>query len=186
MESERIALELIDVLQAMKIPYMIVGSLSSNAYGIARSTHDADFVVELGSASVNDIVERLGAGYTFDRQMSFESITGTLRYRIRHEQAAFTLELFLLSEDAHDRERFKRRRIEQVAERSVYLPTPEDVLITKLRWSKRGARQKDVDDIRSVLRVQTAVNLDLPYIRNWCDQHDTRELFEKLLIDSQV
>jgi len=31
-------------LNSMNIPYMLVGSLSSSAYGIERSTKDADFV----------------------------------------------------------------------------------------------------------------------------------------------
>ncbi len=37
----------IEALEACEIPYMLVGSYSSNAYGIARSTQDADFVIEL-------------------------------------------------------------------------------------------------------------------------------------------
>jgi hypothetical protein len=34
----------IDAFEACGIPYMLVGSYASNAYGIARSTQDADFV----------------------------------------------------------------------------------------------------------------------------------------------
>jgi hypothetical protein len=181
MEAETVAFEVVDALEALTVPYMIVGSLSSNAYGMARSTHDADFVIELGEHTAGEIVQRLGPGYDLDPQMSFESITATLRYRIRHRDSAFTAELFLLSDDPHDQERFKRRRHEQVGNRLVFLPTPEDVIVTKIRWSKRGARQKDVNDVRSVLRVQTGANLDLSYIRHWCDRHGTRDLFEQLL-----
>jgi predicted nucleotidyltransferase len=32
-------------LEGAGIPYMLVGSYSSNMYGVARSTQDADFVV---------------------------------------------------------------------------------------------------------------------------------------------
>jgi hypothetical protein len=60
------------------------------------------------------------------------------------------------------------------------VPTAEDVVVTKLRWSKHGQRAKDVDDVKNVLRVQ-AGGLDLPYIRHWCDLHGTRDLFERLL-----
>jgi hypothetical protein len=62
----------------------------------------------------------------------------------------------------------------------VSLPMPEDVIITKLRWSKQGKRHKDVEDVAGVIAVQREV-LDLPYIRHWCDQHGTRELFDRLL-----
>jgi hypothetical protein len=39
---------LLDAMNACDLDYMIVGSFSSNAYGEARSTKDADFVVRLG------------------------------------------------------------------------------------------------------------------------------------------
>jgi hypothetical protein len=57
-------------------------------------------------------------------------------------------------------------------------------IITKLRWSKQGRRQKDVQDVEDVLKVQTG-KLDLPYIRQWADVHGTRELFEKLMVEIQ-
>lgn len=56
-------------------------------------------------------------------------------------------------------------------------------MVTKLRWSLRGQRDKDVDDVRNVLALQ-AGKLDLAYIRSWCDQHGTRSLFEQLFAQS--
>jgi hypothetical protein len=53
-------------------------------------------------------------------------------------------------------------------------------VITKLRWSKGGNRSKDVTDVEQILAVRST-ELDLPYIRHWCDQHATRDLFERLL-----
>ncbi len=37
---------LLDRMNEIGVDYMIVGSFSSNAYGIARATKDADFVVQ--------------------------------------------------------------------------------------------------------------------------------------------
>ena len=64
--------------------------------------------------------------------------------------------------------------------RPVWLPTAEDVVVTKLRWSKGGKRAKDLEDVKNVLAVQRG-KLDLNYIRQWCDQHGTRQLLEQLL-----
>jgi len=46
-------------LNDLSIPYMVVGSFSTNFYGIPRSTHDADFVAELGEGDL----ARLAAGW---------------------------------------------------------------------------------------------------------------------------
>lgn len=174
----------IDALENLRIPYMTVGSFSSNVYGKPRSTKDADFVVEFGDIPVGSLVNRLGPEFEFDSQMSFETVTSTTRYRFRHRATAFMIEIFLLSEDPYDRERFARRVVGDLQGRTAFVQTAEDVVIQKLRWSRHGNRQKDVEDVRGVLAVQ-AGHLDLDYIRRWCDQHDTRSLFEELLLESR-
>lgn len=37
----------LDAIEQLGLPYMIVGSLSANAYGVPRATQDADIVVAL-------------------------------------------------------------------------------------------------------------------------------------------
>jgi hypothetical protein len=60
-------------------------------------------------------------------------------------------------------------------ERLIWLPTPEDVIIMKLRW----ARVRDKDDVRAVMGVQ-GDRLDWGYIEGWCDRHGTRALLEEI------
>ncbi|HYO09857.1 MAG TPA: hypothetical protein VER17_12875 [Tepidisphaeraceae bacterium] len=173
----------VDALEALNIPYMVVGSFSTNVYGSPRSTKDADFVVEMGATPINSLAAAIGKEFVLEQQMSFETITATSRHRFRHERSAFLIELFLLSEDPHDRARFERRVTGDIGAREVFVPTAEDVIIVKLRWSRHGGRQKDVDDVLGVLRVQ-AGKLDVDYVRSWCDRHGTRELFERLLAEA--
>jgi hypothetical protein len=182
MDSNEIVAQVVDALGQLGIPSMLVGSYSSNFYGLARATRDADFVLQIEQRSISGLMPILGPAFELDPQMSFESVTGTMRYVLTHRASTFKVEFFLLSSDAHDQLRFQRRRPTQFLERLIQLPTPEDVIITKLRWSKGGNRHKDVDDVRNVLAVQME-HLDFPYIRDWCDQHDTRELLDALVKD---
>lgn len=180
MSAESMMLAVAAVLEQLGVSYMVVGSFSSNVYGIPRSTHDADFVVQFERVGVDSVMKALGTGYELDPQMSFETITATTRYRVRHRAAAFTIELFLLSDDPHDRERFARRRRMPVdGGGQAFVPSAEDVVITKLRWSRQGQRQKDLDDVLSVLAVQRDA-LDWDYVHRWCDAHGTRDLLDKI------
>jgi hypothetical protein len=70
----------VEALEACEIPYMLVGSYSSNAYGIARSTQDADFVIELGEKSILELAWRIAPAIRIDPQMSFETVTMSRRY----------------------------------------------------------------------------------------------------------
>lgn len=179
MTSEDATRAVMDALEALQVPYMVVGSFSSNYYGIARSTQDADFVVQLGSELVARVAERLGAAFRLDPQMTFEAMTMTRRHVLEVVGIPFKVELFLLSEDAHDQERFRRRKRVQLLDRESYLPTAEDVIITKLRWALTARRSKDRDDVQAVIAVQ-GPNIDWPYVHAWCGQHGTRALLDEI------
>jgi hypothetical protein len=173
-------LEVIDALDQVGIPYMLVGSMSSNLYGIPRSTQDADFVIELGDKSISKLAQILAPIYRLEAQMSFETMTGTHRYILERRDQKFKIELFMVSADPHDRSRFSRRTTVVSYGRRIVYPTAEDVIVTKLRWR----RPKDTDDLKGVLTVQKG-KLDLDYIRSWCDRHGSREAFERLLAECQ-
>jgi hypothetical protein len=140
-------------------------------------------VVELGNRSPSEIASRLGVDFDLDPQMSFETVTGTYRFIASHRASAFKVEFFLLSSDPHDAERFARRRREPMGVAEAFVASPEDVIVTKLRWSKGGNRKKDVDDVRNVIRVQGAA-IDWPYVERWCDVHGTRDLLDRTRVEA--
>jgi hypothetical protein len=179
MTSEEAALAVLSALETLGIPYMLVGSFSSNYYGIARSTKDADFVVELGGQSIGLLADHLGGAFRLDPQMTFETVTMTTRHVMEVVGIPFKIEIFHLSDDPHDQERFRRRRRVKLFNLEINLPTAEDVIITKLRWAVQNRRSKDSDDIRNVIAVQ-AGRLNWDYIHSWCDRHSTRALLDEI------
>jgi hypothetical protein len=179
MTSEEVFLTVLDAMRDLQIPYMVVGSFSSNFYGISRSTNDADLVVSLGSSSIGKIAQRLGTEFHLDPQARFETITATTKYVFDLPHIPFTVEFFLLSDDPHDQERFRRRLPVQLLGHDAWLPTAEDVVIMKLRWAASRKKGKDSDDICNVIGVSGHL-LDWSYIYSWCDHHGTRELLDSL------
>jgi hypothetical protein len=174
MTDDDVLVAVLGALNALAIPYMVTGSLATNFYGVPRSTKDGDLVLETG-AKLPELAARLSPPLKLDPQMSFETITGTSRHVVQWAKGQFTVELFMLSDDSHDRERFRRRQRGVMLGVPVWLPTPEDVIITKLRWSQLGKRTKDVDDVRNVIAVQGG-RIEWEYVHRWCDAHGTREL----------
>lgn len=179
LEATRRVLEALDKLG---IEFMLVGGLSSMAYGIPRSTKDADIVLAVAPEGIDLLAEHLGEEFELDPQGTFEMVTGTLRHHLRVPSLAFEVELFLLSNDPHDQSRFERRRrfpSEQLGIKTV-IPTAEDVVVMKLRWLAVANRGKDRDDIRDVIAVQGDAALDWEYIHRWTDEHGTRALLDEI------
>jgi hypothetical protein len=178
MTSEEVIVAVIDALWAVDVPFMVVGSLATNFYGIPRSTRDADFVIQIPPPFAS-LTERLGANLRLAAQASFEGVTGTVRHRIEAKGTSFTVELFELSDDPHDVSRFARRRRVRLLGKDVFVATAEDTIVTKLRWAMQPGREKDVDDVRSVIAVQ-GDSLDWTYVQQWCNQHGTSALLESI------
>ena len=84
MRIEEVTARVVDVLNELEIPYVLVGAFSANFHGIARSTHDADFVAVFNRSQIAAIVQKLGEDFRLDPQMSFESATGTTRYIVNY------------------------------------------------------------------------------------------------------
>ena len=169
----------IDTLDRAAVPYMIVGSLASNVHGIPRSSADADFVIEVESRTLHSIGDALPKELQLDPQGSFETVTGTLRSIIVLRGSPFVCELFALSDDPHDRERFRRRERVQILGRISLVASAEDMIITKLRWAAQGGRGKDRDDARNIIAVRE-FGLDWDYVEKWAATHATLDLLNEI------
>ncbi|MCB1225394.1 MAG: hypothetical protein KDK99_06250 [Verrucomicrobiales bacterium] len=178
-EATRIAIE---KLRELQVPHMVVGGLSSNAYGIPRSTKDADIVLAIDAKGLFAAARELAPDFVLDDQGTFEMVTGTMRFHLRVPQLPFEIELFLLSSDPHDQARFERRRpvISRQIGTEIVVPSAEDVIIMKLRWAKIAKRTKDIDDVRDVIAVQGDDVLDWDYIHLWTAEHGTRKLLDEI------
>ena len=175
MTTNDVMLLVADALNREKIPAMLVGSFSSNYYGIPRSTEDVDFVIQIESNLGADFARILGERFEAETQLKFETNTGTQKQEFAVKGTEFKLELFRLSDDPFDQERFKNRRRVMVAGREVWFPRAEDVIVMKLRW----ARSKDKEDVKDVMQVQRG-KLDWAYIENWCRKHGSLEKLQVL------
>jgi len=110
MNGEQATSYVLSKLEELKIDHMLVGAFSSNAYGVIRSTNDADIVVAFGESDLTRLFKSLGEGFILDRQMMLEGFTGSVRNVIKHSESGFDIELFRLSNDPHHQERWARRK----------------------------------------------------------------------------
>lgn len=80
---------LLDLLNELKIEYMVVGSFSSNRYGVPRATKDADLVLKIVASEREKLFSRLPPTFEIDSQVTFEMITGTWSADYRNPEHSF-------------------------------------------------------------------------------------------------
>ncbi|MFM8953144.1 MAG: hypothetical protein ACKOOF_08825 [Planctomycetaceae bacterium] len=67
------------VLDDRGVDHMLVGAYSAIAYGLARATKDADFVVACEPRDMSGIALALGPDFSLERQIEFETLTNSKR-----------------------------------------------------------------------------------------------------------
>ena len=173
MTVEQLASRVLDACEQEDIEHMLTGAFAHGIYGIPRSTKDVDVVLSLtGEEPIQRVIQRLSGIVEFAPQVEFDTLTwGKRLVGESLNNPPLKVELFELFDDPFVQAQFQRKRklFSGQLQRITWLPTPEDVIVQKLRWG----RNKDLDDARDVLAVQGPETLDMAYIEHWCRTHET-------------
>jgi len=178
MSQQELLKKVVQALNENGIDYMITGSTASSFYGEPRSTHDIDVVVSINAAGV----ERLAASFPekefhFDKEEFLEAIKNKKMSNVIDIKEGDKIDFWVLSDAAFNRESFRRKTEEDFMGIKIKFPTPEDVIISKLKWAKEsGGSEKQLQDVKGVYEVYSD-KLDLKYIEKWVTQLSLKDLW---------
>lgn len=176
-----LAIAAIGACEAEGVEHMLTGAFATSCYGIPRSTKDVDLVLAVKSGEqMQSVIARMAPTVEFDPQVQFDTLTwGRRQVATTREPPFYKLELFELFDDPFVQQQFSRRTrlMVDLLGREAEIPTPEDVIVQKLRWN----RDKDRIDAEDVLVVQEPANLDMEYIRKWCREHGSEGRLDEIL-----
>jgi hypothetical protein len=174
----------IKTFDELGILYYIGGSIASSAYGIARTTLDIDMVSNLIPSNIKPLTERLKEKYYIDAEMISEAIKRQSSFNILHLDTMLKIDVFILKSREYSQKAFERKIKDKLEEDpdsiSIYLCSPEDIILNKLEWYKSGGEisERQWNDIAGVIKVQSN-NLDKEYLRRWASQLELFDLLEK-------
>lgn len=181
MSQQELLIRIVRALDSAGIPYMVTGSLASSLQGEPRATHDIDLVVSIAA----DAATNLAAAFPPPR---YHLDTGSIRRAVSRRDMFNLIDIetgdkadfWILTDDVFDRERFARRRFDEIAGARIAVSSPEDTILMKLRWAKlSGGSEKQYADALRVYEVQSG-ELDLEYLRDWAERLAVSKQLEKL------
>jgi hypothetical protein len=181
MRTEREAL--IDCLQKLYrvgIDYMLTGSMASNYWGIPRTTHDIDFVVQFSAADVARIVAEFSTDFFIQESAVRSALRPPFQFNALDDHSALKVDFWTLRPDALDREMFSRRVKATLFDEPAFISSAEDILLAKLRWNRISPSDRQLQDMAGVLASQQG-KLDLDYLRKWAASIGESSLLEEVL-----
>lgn len=180
-------LPVVDVLKSLDVAYYIGGSVASSYAGVARATQDADLVADLRIVHAMPLAKALEESYYVSSESVLEAVRKRKSFNVIHLETAFKIDVFVLPADAFARQAMARRIALEIPEldRTLDFCSPEDLVLSKLRWYEMGNRVSDRQwyDLQGVLRLQSE-QLDLARMRHWARELDLEEIFRQALSEA--
>jgi hypothetical protein len=184
----RVLLQVAELLDRIGTPYLLGGSLASSMLGEPRSTVDIDLAIVLRSADVPALVAGLGSEFYVDEGAMRNAVERRSSFNAIHQPTILKVDFFVLGDAPFDRAQLEGRRLSPALEESgrrVFVSSPEDLILRKLDWYRRGGGVSDRQwrDVLGVLKVQ-GERLDFAHLRHWAAVLEISDLLERALSES--
>lgn len=167
MDFEQLLVKTAKVLNTLEISYCITGGYAVSVWGRVRATLDIDVVIELLQPKIFKLAAGLRAldkGVYADEQMMRSALLYRSEFNVIHGESGIKIDFFIPKDDACTRRELARRVRRKIKGVNVYFISPEDLILSKLRWHKMGGGEKHMEDIQSVIK-RMGKDLDMVYVR---------------------
>ena len=170
--------------EKLQIRYFLGGSLASSMHGESRTTQDADIVAGMAPSKAAPFVELLGEDFYADADTISAAIRSGTGFNLIHVPSMFRINVFPPLRPL-DREAMKRAQPARIPlpdlDRAVLTASPEDIILNKLDWFRRGGETSERQwlDVLSVMKVQHG-RLEEDYLDRWAEEMGVADLLQKV------
>jgi hypothetical protein len=181
MSQQELLAKVTNTLAEAGVAYMVTGSLASSLQGQPRSSHDVDLVVALNEKHAAAMLLAFPPPrYYLSESAMAAAIAKRQMFNLLDVTGGEKIDFWMLTDEPFDRARFGRRQPDEIDEVPVYVSSPEDTILAKLRWAELcGGSEKQFTDARQVYEFQHAI-LNLAYINEWVERLNLHELWARL------
>ena len=185
------ALQVTKIFEQVGIPYYLGGSIASSLFGIPRTTLDIDIVVDIRQQQIPLLIKNIPEKeYYLDADVMMDAVKHGTSFNIIHRDTFYKVDVFIPQDDLFQKEVFARRikrNLSNEIPESLFFPSPEDIVLLKLKWYKAGGNvsEKQWTDILGVLKAQRK-QLDRAYMSKWSDYLGINDLLVKSMQESSL
>lgn len=180
MTEQELLIDCLKRLNRAEIAYMVTGSMASNFWGIPRSTHDLDFVIQLPTANMPKLVTEFAGDFLIDEQAMRAAYHPPYQFNAIHQLSSLKVDFWLPANMPFEREMFRRRLQRAIFGVQAWIATPEDVVLHKLYWNLLTPSEHQLKDAAGVFAV-SGDQFDKDYLFKWADELGVRAKLEELL-----
>jgi len=165
-------------LQDARIDYMLTGSFALSYYATPRMTRDLDIVVQLAPTDAARVHALFADDFYVDIDDVRDAIATARMFNMLHLESGLKADFILRKSTPYRQLEFARRVKVALGETQVWIVSAEDLILSKLVWSRDSQSDLQLRDVRSLLAVSS---LDKDYLKHWAPQLGVADALETLL-----
>jgi hypothetical protein len=178
--EQEFAIDAIRRLNLSGIAYLLTGAMASNYWGMARATHDLDFVVQFSPDAIPKLVNEFRGDFHIDEQAIRAAQAPPYQFNAIDNRSGFKIDFWVLRPEPFEMSMFQRRLKISLSGEQSWIATAEDMILQKLRWNLLTPSERQVADAAGIVALQSE-NLDRVYLEKWARQLGIAEKVNKLL-----
>jgi hypothetical protein len=159
---------------------MVAGSVASSLHGEPRATNDVDIVIAPSREQLGAFITSLGEGFYTSAGAAEKALGLRGMFNVIDSLGGWKADLIVRKDRPYSLAEFGRRVSAEVMGIKVSLVSPEDAILSKLEWAKKGASERQFRDAFGVAAAQRE-SLDRAYLRKWAPELDVEALLRRLL-----
>ncbi|NJL23479.1 MAG: hypothetical protein HC895_25935 [Leptolyngbyaceae cyanobacterium SM1_3_5] len=166
-------LKIAAILDSLNLAYYVGGSVASSLHGESRSTRDVDLAVMISPEAIDSLIQAFAQANFYISESSVyeavESIDPARSFNVIDITSSEKADIFPLKRNQFAQSQMSRRQVVEFPEGQIYVCTPEDIILQKLRWRRMSHSTEQWNDILGVMKLQQ-MNLDRDYLWTWAPQ----------------
>jgi hypothetical protein len=174
--------------EKLGIEYFLCGSVVSGILGEPRQTIDADIVTAILGRHAEPLTAELRGAFYVDLPSIFNAIERQASFNVIHLDTMVKVDIYISWRSEFARSEFARRLRRNISRQEpleVNIASPEDTVLAKLDWYRKGGGVSDRQwrDLLGVLKVQGDA-LDCGYLTEWARKLELTDLLQRALEDA--
>jgi hypothetical protein len=172
----------IAALERLEIPYAVVGSYASTAWGEPRMTRDIDVVVQLSPEQVGPLCGAFPLSeFYVSEAAALEAIRYHSQFNVIHPASGNKVDFMIVGGSDWSATQLQRRQQIQFDDHTRgYVAAAEDVILGKLMYLHEGGSEKHIRDISGILKLHKH-RLDMDYIFRIASQLGLSQIWQSIL-----
>ena len=173
----RVLHDFVGRIEPLGIKYMLTGSMAMMRYAYFRQTADIDIILEFDSADRDKFIKALEPDYYIPQSAVSRGFETKRMFNVIHIETAFKVDCVPKKSSEFQQSAFDRREKTDYYGDVIWIISKEDLILSKLWWSKDTNSEMQFTDIRSIMNS----GFDKIYAEKWLDELGVRENYFKCL-----